>query len=74
MIQVAAGHEHILLLAEKQTDVRFLRQVDSAWNKFLGRRKTPRNLIRWYTYINWGSEYGWHDYGCTYRWVTAYDS
>ena len=25
MIQVAAGHEHILLLAEKQTDVRFQR-------------------------------------------------
>ena len=24
VIQVAAGHEHILLLAEKQTDVRFI--------------------------------------------------
>ena len=27
MIQVAAGHEHILLLAEKQTDVRFKGKV-----------------------------------------------
>ena len=29
MIQVAAGHEHILLLAEKQTDVRFYRYLVS---------------------------------------------
>ena len=29
MIQVAAGHEHILLLAEKQNDVRFERYLIS---------------------------------------------
>ena len=32
MIQVAAGHEHILLLAEKQTDVRFQRYCVSVWH------------------------------------------
>ena len=47
VIQVAAGHEHILLLAEKQTDVRFIFKASGSANDiFLGRRKTPRNLIR----------------------------